>query len=73
MKWRNDYWEKKKKKLVRNIVFITACGAGDLATSSPEGMGPDSCGRQRTAPGRVAVLTKWHQKGARCLAPDETA
>ena len=37
MKWRNDYWG---EKLVRNTVFITACGAGILATSSPEGMGP---------------------------------
>ena len=26
--------------LVRNIVFITACGAGVSAISSPEGMGP---------------------------------
>ena len=33
----------------------------------------EDCGRQRTAPGRVAVLTEWHQKGARFLAPDETA
>ena len=28
------------EKLVRNIVFITACEAGDLATSNLEGMGP---------------------------------
>ena len=61
-----------EKKLVRNIVFITACGVGDLATSSPEGMGPDSCGRQRTAPGRVAVPTEWHQKGVCFLASNET-
>ena len=38
MKWRNDYW--RERKLVRNIVFITACGAGVSAISSPAGMGP---------------------------------
>ena len=41
MKRRNDYWGKKRKKLVRNIVFTTACGAGVSAISSPEGMGPN--------------------------------
>ena len=60
-------------EIVRNIVFITTCGAGDLATSNPERVGAESCERQRTAPGRVAVLTEWRQKGARSLAPDETA
>ena len=29
-----------ENKLVRNIVFIIACGAGVSAISSPEGMGP---------------------------------
>ena len=29
------------EELVRNIMFITAYGAGALATSSPEGMGPN--------------------------------
>ena len=29
------------EKLVRNIVFNTACGAGVSAISSPEGMGPN--------------------------------
>ena len=40
MKWKkkNDYWG---TKTVRNIVFITTCGAGALATCSPAGMGPN--------------------------------
>ena len=29
------------EKLVRNIVFITVCGAGVSAICSPEGMGPN--------------------------------
>ena len=59
------------EKILRNIVFITACGAGVSAISSPEGMGPNPV-EDGEPPGRVAVLTEWRQKGARCLAPQET-
>ena len=37
--------------IVNNTVFITACGAGVWATSSPEGMGP------------TPVEDRQHQKG----------
>ena len=62
------------EKLVRNIVFITACGAGVSAISSPEGMEPNPVeDRGQHQEGWLHVLTEWRQKGARCLAHDQTA
>ena len=54
-------------------ISTEACGAGDLATSNPEGMGPtpvEDRGQHRE--GCLHVLIEWRQKGARFLAPDET-
>ena len=55
------------EKLVRNIVFIKACGAGVLAISSPEGMGPtpvEDRGHHQEGMGPTPVKDRGqHQEG----------
>ena len=80
MKWRNDYWGKKKKKEKRKeeeeeeeILCLSQLvelglwrplirkGWGRLLWKTEDSTGKGGC------------TTEWHQKGARCSAPDETA
>ena len=56
-----------EKKLVKSIVFITACGAGVSAISSPVGMGPtpvEDRGQHQEGMGPTPVEDRGqHQEG----------